>query len=772
MSKDTDIEVPQAQTPIEHGAHIGPRTLVAGGAPAVLHSLEPAMGEMGARRGIKAWLNVNQKKGFDCPSCAWPDPDDDRQPFEFCENGAKAMAEEATTKRIGPEFFAKWSVLELSKQPDMWLGKQGRLTHPIVLKPGATHYEPISWDGAFALLASELNALGSPDEAVFYTSGRTGNEAAFLYQLFVRQFGTNNLPDCSNMCHESSGVGLTETIGIGKSTVTLEDVENSDALFIFGQNPGTNHPRMLTSLQKAARKGAQIVTINPLPETGTSKFKHPQEPISMLGGGTPLETLHLPVRVNGDVALLKAIMKAMIEAEDAAPGTALDHDFINQFTHGFDLFAADLRAESWDALCENSGLSRELITQAADVAIKSKHSVFCWAMGLTQHKNGVANVQEVVNLALLRGMIGKPGAGLCCVRGHSNVQGDRTMGIWERMPDEWLRALGREFSFQPPAKHGFDTVDAIKAMHAGRARVFFALGGNFLSATPDTEFTADALRACRLTAHVSTKLNRSHLVHGETALILPCLGRTETDTQPGGEQFVTVEDSVNKVHASRGVFPPASKQLLSETRIIARLADATLGAKSTVRWNELADDYDCIREHISRVVPGFEDFNKRVRQPGGFFLPNPAAERKFHTPTGRANFTRHAVPKHDLEPGQLLLMTLRSHDQFNTTLYGLDDRYRGVFGGRRIVFLNAADMAEQGLSAGQWVDITSHFDGETRTAPQFACVPYDIPRRSAGAYYPETNVLVPIGSVADKSNTPTSKSVKITLSPSVEQPSV
>lgn len=766
MSKSED-EQPQAQTPIEtKGIQIKPKTTVAGGIPAVLHSLEPAWREMGARRGVKAWLTINQKSGFDCTSCAWPDPDNDRASFEFCENGAKAVAEEATTKHIGPEFFAQHSVRELSEQSDMWLTRQGRLTHPLVLRPGSRHYEPISWDDAFKLIAQELNALPLPDEAVFYTSGRTSNEAAFLYQLFVRQFGTNNLPDCSNMCHESSGWAMNTALGTGKSTVTLDDLETADAIFIFGQNPGTNHPRMLSSLQKAARHGGKIVAVNPLPETGTTRFKHPQEAWSLLGAGTEISSLFLPVRINGDVALLKGMMKALLEAEDQAPGTVLDWDFIQSHTSGFPAFADDLRQTQWDEIVENSGIAREQIDEAAQIAIQSHRTVVCWAMGLTQHKNGVANVQELINFVLMRGMIGKPGAGLCCVRGHSNVQGDRTMGIWEAMPPAFLERLGREFGFAPPRPVGLDTVNAIKAMHAGRARVFFAMGGNFLSATPDTEYTAEALRRCRLTVQVSTKLNRSHLVHGERALILPCLGRTEADAQASGPQFVSVEDSMCKVHASHGKFPPASPELLSEPAIVARLARAALGARSTVNWEGMTADYDKIRDSISRVIPGFDDYNARIREPGGFYLPNPARERQFPTSTGKAQFTVHPIPKHDLKPGQFLLMTTRSHDQFNTTIYGQDDRYRGVYGGRRVVFLNADDMAEANLVQGQLVDLIGEYEGEERIAPQFFVVPYAIPRRCAGAYYPETNVLVPINSVADKSNTPTSKSIVIRLRPS------
>ncbi|HEX8188756.1 MAG TPA: FdhF/YdeP family oxidoreductase, partial [Pyrinomonadaceae bacterium] len=592
------------------------------------------------------------------------------------------------------------------------------------------------------------------------------NEAAFLYQLFVRQFGTNNLPDCSNMCHESSGRALTETIGVGKGTVTLRDFDLADLIIVIGQNPGTNHPRMLTTLRAAKRRGCRIVHVNPLPEAGLARFKHPQHPADLLGGGTELTDLFLQVRVNGDVALLKGLMKEVLEEEKRRPGAVLDRKFIEGKTHGFDEFARALEEVSWDELVEQSGVARGSMEEAARTYVNSERVIVCWAMGLTQHRNAVANIQEIVNLLLLRGNLGRPGAGACPVRGHSNVQGDRTMGIWERPADTFLDALAREFDFEPPRRHGLDTVETIRAMHERRVKLFFALGGNFLSATPDTEFTAEALRRCRLTAHVSTKLNRSHLVTGGQALILPCLGRTERDAQGSGEQFVSVENSMGVVHSSRGSLEPASPELLSEPAIVARLARETLGQRSAVAWGWLVEDYDRVRDLIERVIPGFENYNVRVREPGGFYLPNLAREGVFKTSTGRANFTVHELPRHELAPGQLLMMTVRSHDQFNTTIYGLDDRYRGVHNERRVVFLNPEDVAERGLSAGQVVDLFSHFEGEERAARRFLVVPYPLPRRCAAAYFPEANVLVPVGSVADKSNTPASKSVVITVRPS------
>lgn len=769
MNKKSNSKSSQAQSPEGFGGiEVKPPKKTAAGIPAILSTFKHAYNEMGVVRGMKTLLKVNQKDGFVCQSCAWPNPDDERNTAEFCENGAKAVADEATTKRLTPEFFKKWSVVELTQKSDYWLGKQGRLTHPMVLRQGSDHYEPIGWDEAFKLIAEELNALDSPDESIFYTSGRTSNETAFLYQLFVRQFGTNNLPDCSNMCHESSGRALTETIGVGKGTVSLRDFELADAIFIMGQNPGSNHPRMLSSLQKAARNSCKIVSINPLPETGFFRFKNPQEVFDMLlTKGTQLTTLFLQVRINGDVALLKGIMKEMLDEEDRRAGEVLDYEFIREHTVGFESFAEDLRKTDWDEIVEQSGISREQIREAASIAIGSKRMICCWAMGLTQHKNAVGTIQEIVNLLLLRGQIGRPGAGVCPVRGHSNVQGDRTMGIWEHPTEAFLDSLCREFDFKPPRNQGYDTVEAIKAMHEGRGKVFFAMGGNFLSATPDTEYTADALRLCRLTVHVSTKLNRSHLITGNRALILPCLGRTEKDIQATGPQFVTVEDSMSVVSSSRGSLEPASEHLLSEPAIVAKLARVTLRERSAVDWEGLAGNYDRIRDHIANVVPGFHDFNRRILE-GSFCLPNGARKLQFNTPSGKAHFAVHQIPHHNLEPGQYVMMTMRSHDQFNTTIYGLDDRYRGIYNGRRVVFLNPDDIKEAGLAEGQLVDLTSQFEGEERVARRFVVVPFSIPRRCAATYFPEANVLVPIGSVAEKSNTPTSKFVIISLKPSTE----
>ena len=736
----------------------------AGGVPAIVAAVKSISDEMGLVRGVRTLLQVNQTGGVDCPGCAWPEPDRKRSHFEFCENGAKHVADEATTKRVTPEFFQKWSVAELAEQCDQWLNAQGRLTHPMLLRRDATHYERVSWEDAFELLAAELNSLNYPDQAIFYTSGRTSNEAAFLYQLFVRQFGTNNLPDCSNMCHESSGSALSETIGVGKGTVTLEDFDKAQAIFVIGQNPGTNHPRMLTALEHAKRNGCKLVHINPLPEVGMTRFKHPQHVLGLLGSGTKLADLFLQVRINGDVALLKGISKAVLAREGA-----LDRDFIDSYTDGFESFASALQSVSWDEIVEQSGVARELIEQAAQVFVASERTIFCWAMGLTQHRNAVANIQEIVNLMLMRGQVGKPGAGLCPVRGHSNVQGDRTVGIWERPTESFLDRLGEAFDFEPPRNHGFDTVRAIQAMHDGQAKIFFALGGNFLSATPDTDFTAAALRSCRLTAHVSTKLNRSHVITADRALILPCLGRTEIDVQARRPQFVTTENSMGVVQVSRGSLAPASEELLSEPQIVARLARATFEHRTTVNWEELAGDYDKIRDAIQRVVPGFDDYNARVREPGGFYLPNAARNRVFNTASGKAQFTVHELPEHHLESDQFLMMTIRSHDQFNTAVYSSNDRYRGISDDRRVVFLNEEDIAAAGLQARQVVDLVSHFEGEQRIARRFTVVPYDIPRRCAATYFPEANVLVPVRSVALKSNTPASKSVVISIRPAMEE---
>ncbi len=744
---------PDTLSPLTVGA---PKTS-ATGLPAVAVSLQHVWGMAGVVRGTRALLSLNQVGGVDCPSCAWPDPDEHRVRAEFCENGAKAIAWETDKRRIDAAFFAKHSIDELGQQSDYWHGQQGRLTEPMVLRPGQRHYESISWDDAFALIADELNALASPNEAAFYTSGRTSNEAAFLYQLFVRQFGTNNLPDCSNMCHESSGVALPETIGIGKGTVKLDDFEKAELILILGQNPGTNHPRMLTALQRAKRAGASIVAVNPLKEAGLIGFKHPQEVRGLLGFSTPLADRYLQVRIGGDQALLQGVLKCLIARD------AVDRAFVDAQTDGFESMKATVEAATWELIESQSGIPRAEIEALAERIANSQRIIACWAMGLTQQKHAVATIQEVVNLLLLRGSLGKPGAGVCPVRGHSNVQGDRTMGIFEKPSATLLDALEREFGFAPPREHGTDTVEAIRAMRDGQVKVFIGMGGNFLSATPDTNVTAAALQKTRLTVQVSIKLNRAHLVTGRTALILPCLGRTETDRQASGEQFVTTENSMGVVQSSQGRMTPASPHLLSETAIVTRMAQATLGAKSTVPWRDYEANYDSIRAAIERVIPGFTDYNRRVREPGGFYLPNLPRDGQYPTATGKARFSSNPLPDLAVAAGELVMMTVRTHDQFNTTVYDLHDRYRGLHGERRVILMHAEDLRERGLKSGDVVDLTGHFAGETRLAPRFITVAYDVPRGCCATYFPEANVLVPLDSTADRSGTPTSKYVRITV---------
>ncbi|QSE92891.1 FdhF/YdeP family oxidoreductase [Rhodococcus pseudokoreensis] len=741
----------------------------AAGVPAVLVSLKRGLEQMGPVRTVRTLMKLNQRQGFDCPGCAWPETPGHRKHAEFCENGAKAVAEEATTRTVTPEFFAEHSVADLLGRSEFWLGQQGRLTHPMVLLPGATHYEPIGWDAAFSLIAGELRGLASPDEAVFYTSGRTSNEAAFLYQLMIRAFGTNNLPDCSNMCHESSGSALVETIGIGKGSVSVPDIENADLILIAGQNPGTNHPRMLSTLEKAKGNGARVIAINPLPEAGLLRFKDPQKVHGVVGDGVAIADEFLQIRIGGDQALFQGLGRLLLEAEDAAPGTVLDREFIDRHTAGFEECAAHLRRVDLGTVVQATGLTLEQIRATADALIASKKTIICWAMGLTQQTHGVATIQDAVNLLLLQGMIGKPGAGVCPVRGHSNVQGDRTMGIWEKMPESFLTALDTEFGIRSPRRHGFDAVDSIRAMRDGRASVFVGMGGNFVSATPDTETTEAALRRCALTVQVSTKLNRSHLVTGQSALILPSLGRTDKDVQAGKKQQVSVEDSMSMVHLSRGSLPPASDLLRSEVAIVCGIALALFGPGHAVPWAEFTADYDRIRDSIARVIPGFEDFNRKVRGPDGFGLPHPPRdERRFVTNTGKANFTVSELSWVPVPEGKLILQTMRSHDQYNTTIYGLDDRYRGVKGGRRVLFISAEDLESFGYAAGDRVDLISEWttaDGsvEERRAEDFRLVPYPTPVGNVAAYYPETNPLIPLDHVARKSNTPVSKAVTIRL---------
>jgi molybdopterin-dependent oxidoreductase alpha subunit len=755
----------------EHAVRVAPPKHEAAGVRAVLVSMQRGLQQMGALRTAAALSRLNQRHGFDCPGCAWPEEHGGRKLAEFCENGAKAVAEEATKRTVTPEFFAKHSVAELSAKPEYWLSQQGRLAHPMVLRPGKQHYQPISWDDAYQLIAEQLNALDDPDRAVFYTSGRTSNEAAFCYQLLVRSFGTNNLPDCSNMCHESSGSALTESIGIGKGSVTVDDVEHADLIIIAGQNPGTNHPRMLSVLEKAKANGARIIAVNPLPEAGLIRFKDPQKVHGVVGHGVAIADEFVQIRLGGDMALFAGLGRLLLEGDDRAPGTVVDRAFVDAHCAGFDEYRRRTVEVDLDTVADASGIDRQQLERVAAMLMASQRTVVCWAMGLTQHTHAVATIGEATNLLLMRGMIGKPGAGVCPVRGHSNVQGDRTMGIWEQMPEEFLAALDREFGISSPRRHGYDTVAAIRAMRDGHAGVFIGMGGNFASATPDTAVTEAALRNCALTVQISTKLNRSHLVHGNTALILPTLGRTDRDIRDGRKQVVSVEDSMSMVHLSRGSLHPPSDQLRSEVEIVCQLGRRLLGEQHPVPWERLAADYDTIRDAIAAVVPGCADYNRKVRQPDGFPLPHPPRDsREFHTSTGKANFSINPLQWVPVPPGRLVLQTLRSHDQYNTTIYGLDDRYRGVKGGRRVVFVNPADIEALGLTADQRVDLVSEWtDGDghlqERRAKDFLVVAYSTPVGNAASYYPETNPLVPLDHTADKSNTPVSKAITIRLEP-------
>ncbi|WP_280381961.1 FdhF/YdeP family oxidoreductase [Nocardia wallacei] len=750
-------------TPPEHEA---------AGLTAVAVALERGVEEMGLIRTGRTLARLNQRGGFDCPSCAWPDPTGTRRVAEFCENGAKAVAEEATLRTVTPEFFAAHPISELETKSGYWLGQQGRLTEPMVLRPGDTHYSPISWDDAYRLVADTLRGLATPDEAVFYTSGRTANETAFLYQLLARSFGTNNLPDCSNMCHESSGAALTSSIGIGKGSVTIDDFPRADLILIAGQNPGTNHPRMLTSLQHAKRHGARIVAINPLPEAGLLGFRDPQT-VKGYTTGQRIADDFLQIRLGGDMALFQGLGKLLLEADDRDPGSVVDRAFIDAHTAGFADYEKHLRAVDLAAVEEATGLSRDELERTARLLAASKATIMCWAMGLTQQRHGVPTIEEATNLLLLRGMIGKPGAGVCPVRGHSNVQGDRTMGIWEQMPETFLAALDSEFGITSPREHGWDTVAAIRAMRDGRAKVFFAMGGNFVSATPDTAVTEAALRSCALTVHVSTKLNRSHIVHGATALILPTLGRTDADLSPDGtKQRVSVEDSMSMVHLSVGRLQPVSPHLRSEVAIVCELARELLGPEHPVPWDEFRRDYDRIRDAIARVVPGCADYNAKVRQRNGFQLPHPPRDtREFRTATGKANFAVNELRWLPVPEGRLILQTLRSHDQYNTTIYGLDDRYRGIHHGRKVVLVHPEDITALGFADGDLVDVISEWtDGTERRVTGFRLVGYPTPRGNAAAYYPETNPLVPLDHVAERSNTPVSKAVTIRLAPAESTP--
>lgn len=738
----------------------------AAGMPGVYHSMKPALENLGVIRTGKTMLALNQKDGFDCPSCAWPDPTH-RKTFEFCENGAKAVTWEATPVTIDSDFWAQYSIDDLLEKSEYWLGMQGRLTEPVYKPAGADHYRPISWNDAFSVLATKLNALTSPDEAAFYTSGRASNEAAFAYQLFVRAFGTNNLPDCSNMCHESTGWAMGQTLGIGKATISYDDFAQADLIIIMGQNPGTNHPRMLTALEEAKDAGAEIVAVNPLPEAGLHRYKNPQRVKGIIGRGTPIANQHVQIRLGGDMALLQAVSKRVLAAEAQHPGTVLDHEFLAKYCSGLEDLTKHLNLLDEQAVLEATGLEAHEIDELAARYLKADRVIVTWAMGLTQQKKAVSTIKEIINLLLLRGNIGKPGAGASPIRGHSNVQGDRTMGIWEQMPPAFMNALEREFGFDPPRENGADAVETINGLRDGEIKVFMALGGNLVAAISDTNAAEAAMRGAEMTVQVSTKLNRSHVVTGAEALILPTMGRTEIDMQASGPQFVSVEDTVCAVHPSWGKVDPVAPGLLSEVAIISRLARAVLGDKVKVDWSGFEQNYDLIRDHISHVVDGCENYNQKIRQEGGFMLPNgPRDSRTFPTPIGKAILTVNVLERVDRPPGTLILQTLRSHDQFNTTIYGHNDRYRGIKNGRHVVFVNPDDLAELGLVDGQFVDVHGVFsDRIPRVLRKFRLVSYPTARGCAAAYYPEANVLVPLTHLAEGSNTPVSKAVIVRLDP-------
>jgi formate dehydrogenase major subunit len=739
-----------------------PKTAAAG-VKAVMVSMDRGISQAGVTRTVRSMLRVNQRGGFDCPGCAWPESiSGARKPAEFCENGAKAIAEENTLRTVTPEFWATHSIEELAGKTEYWLGNQGRITEPVVIREGETHYSPISWMDAFNLIGEHIRAT-TPDRCVFYTSGRTANETAFMYQLFVRSIGTNNLPDCSNMCHESSGSALNPTIGIGKGTVSLDDMHNAELIMVVGQNPGTNHPRMLSALTECRQNGGKVVAVNPLPEAGLMKFKDPQSPGNLMRGGDQVADEFLQIKVGGDLALFQALGHLLLEEEKRSPGSIVDHDFIDAQTNGFQEYREARSHLDWEETEKATGLSRMEISQIAGMLAKSKATIICWALGVTQQPHSVNTLREIINILLLQGNFGKPGAGACPVRGHSNVQGDRTMGIWEK-PKEWLlAALDEEFGITCPREHGVDATETLEAFMDDKVDVFVSMGGNFALACSDTESLEAGMKRAGLTVHVSTKPNRSHIVHGRTSLILPTLGRTDKDDKhPKGAQFLSVEDSMSVVHSTQGRLAPVSEHLLAEPVIIARMAQATLGEDHPVDWRAMAEDYDVIRDHISRVLPGFENFNQRIRNKNGFVLPNPPRDtRSFATDIGKARFS--VSPLEYLEPpkGHLILQTMRSHDQYNTTFYGLDDRYRGISNGRRVILVHPEDLNELGFSDRDLVDVVSTFKGTERRADKFRLIAYPTARGCAAAYFPEANVLVHRDLVARESNTPGYKAMTV-----------
>lgn len=743
-------------------------TPAAGGWGALRSSAKHLIKSENATKSVKALLKANQPGGFDCPGCAWGDSASAGK-VDFCENGVKAIAWEATSKRVDRSFFKQYSLTELQQWDDHSLEKSGRLIEPMFYDGVSDHYQPISWEAAFKLIGNSLQGLSSPNEALLYTSGRASNEVAYLYQLFGRVLGTNNFPDCSNMCHEASGIGMTNSLGTGKGTVTMDDFEKADAIFVFGQNPGTNHPRMLGTLREASKRGAKIVSINNLKERGLQKFSDPQSPKEMIFlTSTTISQYYFTPRLGGDMALLRGVAKCLFEWFEQDK-SVLDTDFIKEHCHGFEAYRHSVLLSTWDKILYQCNLSRKEIEQIATIYASSDKVIFTWAMGITQHRHSVDTVRELVNVLMLRGNIGKAGAGACPVRGHSNVQGNRTVGINEQPSIAFLDGLKQRYAFNVPRDNGFNTVDSIHAMLEGKAKIFIGLGGNFAAATPDTERTYQALKKCDLTVQISTKLNRSHVVTGKRSLILPCLGRTEIDRQISGAQSITVEDSMSMVHSSTGQNEPASKNIRSETAIVAAIAIASVGDK-IVDWNKLASDYALIREEISAVIPDFEDYNSRIKAGRGFYLQNYAALRQWQTPEKKAIFCDATLPEklaHErakslTKKPVLTLQTLRSHDQYNTTIYGMDDRYRGVYGERNVIFVNAEDIAKQNLKNGDYVKIkTISDDGINRSVSNFKIIEYPIPLGCAAAYYPETNPLVPLESVADDCGTPTYKSIPI-----------
>ena len=739
------------------------------GITAITTSLNHVFRAMPFGRAIKTLFKLNQKHGIDCPSCAWPDSPHRSPIAAYCESGAKAIAEEATTLKVTPVFFQRYSVEELSNKSDYWLGQQGRLTSPMIVREGQTHYEKISWNEAFQYIGKTLKNLPSPNEAIFYTSGRTSNEASFLYQIFAKMYGTNNMPDCSNMCHESSGCALSNTLGLGKGSATLNDLEKAEVIIIMGLNPGTNAPRMLITLEKAKRNGAKIISINPLIEAGLLAFKNPQDVRDMVMGATTLTDIYLQVNLNQDLVLIKCIMKLLLEADKLSNGQVFDHSFIKANTEGFMELIENMNGYSVEQLVSQSGVELSKLQEVANLLAVNNKIVICWSMGMTQHKNSVISIQEIVNLLLLKGSVGREGAGTFPVRGHSNVQGNRSVGIYEKPSQKLLDSVEKIFGFKPPQEHGFGTVEAIKAMYENKAKVFFGMGGNFLSATPDTDYTSKAMTNCDLTVHVSTKLNRSHLVHGKVGIILPTLGRTDEDMQASGPQSVTVENSIGFVHNSKGILEPPSATLLSEIAIVAELAKSTLDAnKYQVDWDNLTANYDNIRDLMEQTLEGFDNYNARVLNNDGFFLPNAPREGKFTTKSQKAHFTINAPTSNNLADNEYLMMTIRSHDQFNTTIYGLNDRYRGIYNERRVIMMNEKDIADANLSIYQVVNLHNYYGGVHRQVQRFIVIPYKIPIKNVATYFPETNALVPIDSVADTSLTPTSKSVVITIEPVLE----